>query len=182
MPVVFPDNTVLINFALCDEMRLLQTLVGDRGAWTASVAAECNHQAKELDLPAMGVAHEIFGKPLYPETPVEHLEIRRHQEYFRDPGDGPKKHLGESETLAVIGCRKMDAIFVTDDSKVSMRVAMDNIGVCCVTTWDLVRLAVRCGEANVDKSCEMRRVLLAHQRVHVEHVRDLTAFLCWLSP
>ncbi|RRD04613.1 hypothetical protein EII34_09950 [Arachnia propionica] len=98
MAIVFPDSTGLSNFAYCDAMELLEKIVAGRGTWSASVALECDHKAGELSLPGMRVSHRIFGEPLWPD-PAEHIQTRIHQEHFRSPGDGPRKHLGESETL-----------------------------------------------------------------------------------
>lgn len=99
MALLFPDNTVLINFAYCGEMALLKTIVGAKGAWVASVEAECNQKADELQLPELRTARQIFGKPLRPETPAEHIQVRIHRDHFSSPGDGPKKHLGNQRPL-----------------------------------------------------------------------------------
>ena len=42
MALLFPDNTVLINFAYCGEMALFEAIVGAQRAWVAWVAAEWN--------------------------------------------------------------------------------------------------------------------------------------------
>ncbi|OLT18807.1 hypothetical protein BJF80_14600 [Serinicoccus sp. CUA-874] len=180
VPLVFPDTTVLINFALCDQMELLAELVNGRASWTASVATECNDQAQDWDLPKMLDAHTIFGTPLVPNGTKEHLEITGHQAYFRQPGDGPRKHLGESETLAIIDCRRIESVFVTDDRKVPDRAVSHNVQVHCITTWDLVRLAVRTKKCTTQTAMSMREVLMGQQRVHLQHVRDPGRFVRWL--
>jgi hypothetical protein len=38
---MFPDNTVLINFAIITRMDLLSRLANGNGRWCATVAAEC---------------------------------------------------------------------------------------------------------------------------------------------
>ena len=182
MALLFPDNTVLINFAYCGEMALLETIVGAKGAWVASVEAECNQKADELQLPELRTARQIFGKPLRPETPAEHIQVRIHRDHFSSPGDGPKKHLGESETLAILECRDLGTtIFVTDDRQVSLRATACMIPVTCITTWDLVRFAVRADHADEAIALRMRRTLMTHDRVHIGYVRDEMAFVNGLN-
>lgn len=180
--LIFPDNTVLINFAYCDEMDLLGRIVAGRGTWTASVASECDDKASALDLPAMAASHAIFGEPLRPDR-VEHIQTRIHREHFMTPGDGPRKHLGESETLAIIENRRFDGttIFVTDDGGVPARVKACNIPVACITTWDLVRFAIRAAHTDQATALGMRATLVKLERVHLSHVRDLQAFSKWLA-
>ena len=55
--LVFPDTTVLINFALVDEMPLLGQLVANNGSWCGTVASECDDQASKQGLPHMRDAH-----------------------------------------------------------------------------------------------------------------------------
>lgn len=51
MPVpLFPDNTVLINFALINRMDLLNRLANGNGRWCATVAAECAESARHPHL------------------------------------------------------------------------------------------------------------------------------------
>lgn len=181
MALIFPDNTVLINFAYCDEMDLLGKIVAGRGMWTASVAFECDDKASKLDLPEMANSHGVFGEPLRPDR-VEHIQTRIHREHFMKPGDGPKKHLGESETLAIIENRRFEetTIFVTDDGGVPIRAKACNILVSCITTWDLVRFAVRAGHMDEVTALGMRETLMKWERVHLSHVKDREAFIAWL--
>lgn len=181
MAIIFPDNTVLINFAYCDAMDLLERIVAGRGSWTASVASECRDKAVALELPSMNVAHRIFGDPLWPD-PAEHiLQTRIHQDHFRNPGDGPRKHLGESETLAIIENRQVDhAVFVTDDAGVAARARTCGIRVRCITTWDLIRFGVRAKYMTEDVALQMRERLMHRNRVHLAHVREQGEFLAWL--
>lgn len=181
MALIFPDNTVLINFAYCDAMDLLGKIVAERGTWTASVASECDDKASDLDLPALAASHTIFGEPLLPDR-VEHIQTRIHREHFLKPGDGPKKHLGESETLAIIENRLFEGttIFVTDDGSVPTRAEACNIAVACITTWDLVRFGVRAGHMDAGAAMSMRATLMELDRVHISHVRDREAFTAWL--
>lgn len=50
--VLFPDNTVLISFALINRMDLLRRLANGKGRWCASVASECRNSAKRFTYPS----------------------------------------------------------------------------------------------------------------------------------
>lgn len=161
-------------------MALLEKIVAGRGSWSASVAFECNHKADELGLPGMRASHRIFGEPLRPD-PAEHIQTRIHQDHFRSPRDGPRKHLGESETLAIIENRQIEgAVFVTDDAGVSARAAACGIRVRCITTWDLVRFGVRADHLTEEGALQMRETLMNLKRVHLSHVRIREDFITWL--
>jgi len=55
------------------------------------------------------------------------------------------------------------------------------IPVTCITTWDLVRFAVRADHADEAIALRMRRTLMTHDRVHIGYVRDEMAFVNWLN-
>lgn len=138
---VFPDTTVLVNFALINRMDLLKRLVRDHGAWCATVAQECSRSAAQPELVALAGAAELFGQPLVPETEAEHLDTRVMRLELAGPGDGKFAHLGEAETIAIITRRGIDAIFITDDNGAT-RLAQ-KYGVPHASTWSLLRMASR---------------------------------------
>ena len=45
---LFPDNTVLCNFAAVDRLDLLRAVLDGRGRWTAAVAYEASQSANVL--------------------------------------------------------------------------------------------------------------------------------------
>ncbi|MGF7238301.1 MAG: hypothetical protein ACQSGP_25575 [Frankia sp.] len=61
--LLFPDNTVLINFAIINRMDLLERLANGNGRWCATVASECWTSARQPDLGALAAAGNIFGSP-----------------------------------------------------------------------------------------------------------------------
>lgn len=177
----FSDTTVVINFALCDEMDLLATIVEGRGAWTGAVQAECHQKSDEFDLPRMREADDIFGQPFRPENGAEHLMVHTVRQNFLRPGDGPRKHLGESESLAILSTRSgLKGAFVTDDMQVHAP-ALTQYHVQCLTTWDLLRVALITGWATEQTIRDMRSVLLEEKRVHVPEIRDEARFELWLT-
>lgn len=139
--LLFPDNTVLINFAYISRMDLLQRLTGGNGAWCQSVAMECAKSAQIEGLEDLRGADEIFGQPWRPETGAEHSEIRRLREEMARPGDGASKHLGEAETIVLMERRASDGRFVTDDAAAARQAQAH--GIASNTTWDLLFLALR---------------------------------------
>lgn len=67
--LLFPDNTVLINFAIISRMDLLHRLANGNGRWCATVASECAESATRPGLGALDDARTIFGDPPIPRTP-----------------------------------------------------------------------------------------------------------------
>ena len=114
--LVFPDTTVLINFALVDEMPLLGQLVANNGSWCGTVASECDDQASKQGLPHMRDAHDIFSEPLRLETPAEFVNFRLNQDFFRQASTNPDAtHAGESETLAILTSRSIKSVVAGDE-------------------------------------------------------------------
>ncbi|SRR6266496_69494 len=144
----FPDNTVLINFATINRMDLLQAVLNGKGAWCATVADECRRSSQHDGLEDMTLASDIFGTPMYPEG-AEHVDIRVLRDQMARPGDGPRQHLGEAETIVIISRRQLTAYFVTDDREAA-RVAFAEHGIRTITTWDLLRAAHRAGRVDGD--------------------------------
>jgi hypothetical protein len=110
---MFPDNTVLINFAIINRMDLLKKLANGNGQWCATVASECAESAGYPGLAALTAAEDIFGEPLYP-NPAEHQDVQVLRNQLASPGDPPTKHLGEAETVAIITRRRLSCFLVTE--------------------------------------------------------------------
>lgn len=100
---VFPDNTVLCNFACVDRLDLLESVLRDRGRWTDAVSHEAAQSAKWL--PALrGIADGGWlGEPIevLDERAVQVVEAIRTGPF----GGGkhrPLQHLGESQTCYLL--------------------------------------------------------------------------------
>src|SRR6185312_1176366 len=98
---MFPDNTVLVNFAIINRIDLLERLANGNGRWCATVATECAESATRPELATLTGAREIFGEPLFPDA-AEHQDVRLLRDQLASPGDPPTRHLGEAETIAII--------------------------------------------------------------------------------
>jgi predicted nucleic acid-binding protein len=136
---MFPDNTVLINFAIINRMDLLERLANGNGRWCATVATECAESAKRPELAALDGAGELFGEPLFPDE-AEHQDVRVLRDQLAGPGDLPTQHLGEAETLAIIVRRKLSCFFATDDRGAARLATKNGIGVA--DTWHLLKVAL----------------------------------------
>lgn len=112
-----------------------------RGAWCATVQIECEESARYPGCSDLASVHEFLGEPHVPESEAERDAVRAAWEYLREPGDGPEKHLGEAETIAIITTRKLHAIVVTDDTGAMGLARKHEVQVA--TTADLILLAVR---------------------------------------
>lgn len=177
--LLFPDNTVLINFAHINRMDLLERLSNGRGKWCATVARECDLSSEHPGLSAMTQAHDIFGEPLRPENGAEHITTRTLRERLAKPGDAPHKHLGEAETLAIMSCRSLRGMFVTDDTSVPV-LAREN-QITTVTTWDLLRVAGHVKYVDHDTLWAYVQTLDGLGRGRPPRAHDRASFDQWLE-
>lgn len=115
---LFPDTTVLCNFAAIDEMRLVHEFVGTRGRWVQSIQAEVRKSA--MHHRALGVVEDEcwFGEPIALDRDDEPDRVDRFRRIhlFGDPSR-PLQHLGESETFVAVATRQdlAGSTFLTDD-------------------------------------------------------------------
>jgi hypothetical protein len=103
--VVFPDNTVLCNFAAVHRLDLLQGFLRGRGRWTEAVAGEARASARVLPDLAMVDSQGWLGEPVQIDGPDAVT------------GAQPLKHLGEAQTCFLIhrDARWQGAWWVSDD-------------------------------------------------------------------
>lgn len=183
--LVFPDTTVLVNFALVDGMPLLAHLVGGNGSWCGTVASECDDQASKQGLSRMREAHNIFGEPLRLETQREFVDFRVNQDFFRQASINPEAtHAGESETLAILSARSIKSVVVSDDRAVPLRLANLNLNpiVQATTSWHLFRVAYWKEQITEKHFREIRSILLENQRGCPDEVFHPTKFSAWIEP
>src|SRR5699024_9731626 len=97
---VFPDNTVLCNFAALGRLDLLEGFLRGRGRWTDAVAYEAERSGKYAYPKLATVAEagwlhepvEVVG-----DDANDHVEHLRRDVFGGDP-DVPTMHLGEAQT------------------------------------------------------------------------------------
>jgi len=161
--LLFPDNTVLVNFGLTGRVDLFAELVDGRGAWTISIAEECQKSAERPGLESLARMPEILGAALMPD-PAERLTTLAFRERLAAPGDRRSMHLGESEALAILVSRRLQAVFVTDDRGAARLASAGDVGVRTYTTGDLLKLAVRSKRVDADTAWDLMGVLRAAGR------------------
>jgi len=177
--LLFPDNTVLVNFALINRIDLLARIVGLNGRWCATVADECARSAREPGLAPLQDVPAVFGKPLFPESQAEHSDVRTLRLELAKPGDSPHQHLGEAETLAIMTRRDLDAFFVTDD-RGAARLAT-RFGVRVYTTWDLLRLTRHVKMVDPDTLWGYVQTLQGLERGSPSGVHNRRTFDVWVD-
>ena len=178
--LLFPDNTVLVNFALIGRMDLFTLIASNKGRWCATVAGECADSAKQPGLESLSQASAVLGDPLYPETEVERLDVRRFRDELAEPGDERHKHLGEAETLAILTCRaELRAAFVTDDDGAKRLAQRENITV--YSTWDLLVVLRRARKITEDELLGFFDILHSERRKLPSGVRKKADFLLWMQ-
>jgi predicted nucleic acid-binding protein len=177
--LLFPDNTVLINFALIKRMDLLERIANGKGRWCATVAGECAESGRKPGLEALGGAGAIFGDPWRPESQAEWIDIRVFRDDLASPGDSKFQHLGEAETLAIMTHRAIDGLFVTDDMGAARLASKHQIR--SVNTWRLLHLAHSRGFVDAGTLWGYVQTLRSAGRGSPPGVYSRTSLEAWLA-
>jgi hypothetical protein len=140
---LFPDNTVLCNFAAVDRLDLLRAVLDGRGRWTEAIAYEASRSARVLTSLRhlttdcwLGEAIEIDD-----ESDIQHINTIR-RAVFGGTDEQPLKHLGEAQTCFVIlNWPEFAGSWWVSDDRESLRYARFQ-GITARETIDLVSIAV----------------------------------------
>ncbi len=98
--LLFPDNTVLCNYASIERIDLLKSVVTDRGRWTQAVYAEARNSAAWWPCLSEVMDGSVLGEPIETDDADQVNRIR-----LARLGGSPLKpmeHLGEAETCYLI--------------------------------------------------------------------------------
>src|SRR5689334_2399061 len=99
---LFPDNTVLCNFAAVKRLDLLAAVLNGRGRWTEAVAYEAERSARYLPQLACLPAEGWLDEPITIDE-RDALRINRiRRAVFGGTDDDPFQHLGEAQTCFII--------------------------------------------------------------------------------
>ncbi|NEB89242.1 hypothetical protein G3I43_34565 [Streptomyces anulatus] len=153
---LFPDNTVLCNFASVERLDLLESALDGCGRWTEAVADEAQQSAKHL--PALATLPQAgwLGEPI---EITEDADVRKIQQIrrvvFGGTDDRPTQHLGEVETCHVIQTwpEFAGSCWVSDDQQ-SLRWAQGH-GIPTRETLDLMRLLVSAGDITAEEGFDL---------------------------
>lgn len=150
---LFPDNTVLCNFAAVDRLDILKSVLGGRGRWTEAVAYEASRSAAKLPpllrLPLEGWLDE----PIEITNPVDVQKIARiRRAVFGGRDDQPLKHLGEAQTCYVIKnwASFAGSWWISDDGDAIRYAKFQSI--TTRETIDIFSIAVADGEISATKA------------------------------
>ena len=153
---LFPDNTVLCNFAAVERLDLLETVLNGRGRWTAAVAFEAGRSARFLPALARIAIEGWLDEPveITAERDVQRVN-RVRRAVFGGTDDEPLKHLGEAETCFVIKewTEFADSWWISDDRE-AVRYARFQ-GITTYETVDLMSMAVGNGDITEQRAFDV---------------------------
>ncbi|WP_309080640.1 hypothetical protein [Zhihengliuella sp.] len=112
--LLFPDNTVLCNFAAVHRMPLLRDFLRGDGRWTQAVFAEARRSSDFLPALSELLSAQWLGEPI--EVVDNGIERIRRVVFGGTPSE-PTRHLGEAETCHLILEHEdyAGAAWITDD-------------------------------------------------------------------
>lgn len=143
---LFPDNTVLCNFACVHKLDLLERLLDGRGRWVEAVAAECRRSSATYADLASIQASGWLRQPVEISDEIDILQVEGiRKAVFGGAASRPLDHLGEAQTIHIIR-RRADfrgSTWISDDRE-SLRVARFQ-GIPVRETQHLVAEAVQYG-------------------------------------
>lgn len=115
---LFPDTTVIINFATVDQLDLLGHYLHDDGRVVEAVRYEITRSAERVPNLARLELDAWFGEPVSFDSPADIAAIDGLRiGVFGGSSTEPLKHLGESQTVHAVTTRSefSDATWITDD-------------------------------------------------------------------
>lgn len=144
---LFPDNTVLCNFAAVNRLDLLKSVLNGRGRWTEAVAYEASRSANVFTCLQQLASAGWLGEAIEITQESEIQQINRiRRAVFGGTDDEPLKHLGEAQTCYVIEHRpEFTRSWWISDDKEALRYARFR-GITTRETIDLVAMAVLNGD------------------------------------
>lgn len=112
---LFPDNTVLCNYACVERIDLLELLVAGNGGWTQAVKYEVGKSTNVWPALQQISDNNILGEAIE----VTDADMVQRIRIARLGGDKnkPLQHLGEAETVYLLQHSAVykDSIWITDD-------------------------------------------------------------------
>lgn len=149
---VFPDNTVLCNFAAVGRLGLLTGWLRGRGRWCDAVAHEARRSARVFPALDALFSSGCLGEPIeVDDTAAGEIERLRRVALGGDPAR-PTQHLGEAQTCWVIRevTEFAGAWWVSDDRD-ALEYARGR-GIQTYRTVDVMRAIVADGDLTPDQA------------------------------
>lgn len=162
---VFPDNTVLCNFAAVRRLDLLEGWLRGRGRWTEAVAFEASRSENWLPDLALLRSAGWLGAPIEIAGAQEQELIERiRRVVFGGAPSQPMKHLGEAQTCFLLAERAefSDAWWLSDDADAYDYAMRRHIH--ALRTIDIVRQIISDGDLTAALGFELLRAMDAAGR------------------
>ena len=151
----FPDNTILINFAIANQLSLLRSYLSERGRVVAAVRREIINSSGMVPHLNSVDTNAWFGNAIQITADgdiraVESLRVNR----FGGSKEEPLKHLGESQTIHLMSTDSEYGLsrFLTDDED-AYRIAK-RLNIVTRHTVEVFREMVAFGEVSAEDAFE----------------------------
>jgi hypothetical protein len=153
---LFPDNTVLCNFAAVNRLDLLKSVLNGRGRWTEAVAYEASRSASKLSALRGLPAEDWLDEPIEitSESQIRKInQVRR--AVFGGTDDKPLKHLGEAQTCYVIKnwTEFAGSWWISDDREAVRHAKLQ--GITTRETIDMMSIAVANGDISAPDAFDL---------------------------
>lgn len=176
-PLVIHDTSVLVNFHRVRLLEALDSLLGARMLWSATIARECSRLESRLNLPGLTAeARRVLGDPLFPDE-REHRKIRQLRDQIAVPGEHPDEHLGEAEIIAMITARRLNALIATDDKHAAVIASP----IRCVSSWQLLHFAHGKGIVTSDQALNFWAAFRSNGGTPELTIDTEAKFVSWLT-
>lgn len=162
---LFPDNTVLCNFAAVDRLDLLRSVLDGRGRWTEAVAYEATRSTPYVPALAGLFTDCWLGEAIEISLEPDAREIERmRRAVFGGSDSRPLKHLGEAQTCYVIvNWGEFAGSWWVSDDQEALRYARSQ-GITTRDTLDLVNIAVANGDIEASDAVKLMVQMADHGR------------------
>jgi predicted nucleic acid-binding protein len=162
---LFPDNTVLCNFAAVERLDLLKSVLAGNGRWTEAVAYEASRSARVLPALDELINSGWLGDAIEIDDDADAQQINRiRRAVFGGTEDKPLKHLGEAQTCFVINnwSEFAGSWWISDDRE-ALRYARRQ-GITTRETIDLVSIAVINGDIRANDAFDLMQRMVSSGR------------------
>lgn len=162
---LFPDNTVLCNFAAVDQLDLLRSVLDGRGRWTEAVSYEAARSVRALPNLSQLTTDCWLGEAIEIDDESEIRQINAiRRAVFGGTDDEPLRHLGEAQTCFVIlkWSEFQGSWWISDDQE-ALRYARLQ-GITTRETIDLMSAAVVNGHIEMRAGYDMLRQMAEQGR------------------
>lgn len=161
---LFPDNTVLCNFAVVHRLDLLDSYFRGRGRWVEAIAEEVLRSARHLPDP-QGV-DAWMGKPIEVEDEEDQRRVERiRRDVFGGSSCEPLKHLGEAQTCFLTKVKpEWFGSWWVSDGKEAIRFGKRQ-GLIVRETIDVVSAVIHDGDLTPQAGFDLLRAMAEADRV-----------------